>query len=98
MRQPNRTLLLQQLRHFSHSTLRPTMSPPLTTTTLYLLLSLCSEFAVLTTTRPEILLCPIREAESPLPPQITTAQVTQPDKLTSLIQTLAAQTQATLQV
>jgi hypothetical protein len=39
-----------------------------------------------------------REAESPLPPQITTAQVTQLDQLTSLIQTLAAQTQATLQV
>jgi hypothetical protein len=39
-----------------------------------------------------------REAESPLPPQITTAQVTQPDQLTSLIQSLAAQTQATLQV
>jgi hypothetical protein len=31
-----------------------------------------------------------REAESPLPPQITTTQVTQPDQLTSLIQTLAA--------
>jgi hypothetical protein len=39
-----------------------------------------------------------REAESPLPPQITLAQVTQPDQLTSLIQTLAAQTQATLHV
>jgi hypothetical protein len=39
-----------------------------------------------------------REAESPIPPQITTAQVTQPDQLTSLIQTLASQTQATLQV
>jgi hypothetical protein len=39
-----------------------------------------------------------REAESPLPPQITSAQVTQPDQLTSLIQSLAAQTQATLQV
>jgi hypothetical protein len=39
-----------------------------------------------------------REAESPLPPQITSAQVTQLDQLTSLIQTLAAQTQATLQV
>jgi hypothetical protein len=39
-----------------------------------------------------------REAESLLTPQITTAQVTQPDQLTSLIQTLAAQTQATLQV
>jgi hypothetical protein len=39
-----------------------------------------------------------REAESPLPPQITAAQVTQPHQLTSLIQTLAAQTQATLQV
>jgi hypothetical protein len=31
-----------------------------------------------------------REAESPIPPQITIAQVTQPDQLTSLIQTLAA--------
>jgi hypothetical protein len=39
-----------------------------------------------------------REAESPIPPQITAAQVTQPDQLTSLIQTLATQTQATLQV
>jgi hypothetical protein len=39
-----------------------------------------------------------REAESPLPPQITSAKVTQPDQLTSLIQSLAAQTQATLQV
>jgi hypothetical protein len=39
-----------------------------------------------------------REAESPIPPRITTAQVAQPDQLTSLIQTLAAQTQATLQV
>jgi hypothetical protein len=39
-----------------------------------------------------------REVESPIPPQITTAQVTQPDQLTSLIQTLAARTQATLQV
>jgi hypothetical protein len=39
-----------------------------------------------------------REAKSPIPPQITTAQVTQPDQLTTLIQTLAAQTQATLQV
>jgi hypothetical protein len=39
-----------------------------------------------------------REVESPIPPQITSAQVTQPDQLTSLIQTLAAQTQATLQV
>jgi hypothetical protein len=39
-----------------------------------------------------------RESESPLPPQITTAQVTQLDQLTSLIQTLVAQTQATLQV
>jgi hypothetical protein len=39
-----------------------------------------------------------REAESPLPPQITSAQVTQPDQLTSLIRSLAAQTQATLQV
>jgi hypothetical protein len=37
-----------------------------------------------------------REAESPIPPQITAAQVTQPDQLTTLIQTLAAQTQATL--
>jgi hypothetical protein len=39
-----------------------------------------------------------REAESLIPPQITTAQVTQPDQLTVLIQTLTAQTQATLQV
>jgi hypothetical protein len=39
-----------------------------------------------------------RESESPIPPQITAAQVTQPDQLTSLIQSLAAQTQATLQV
>jgi hypothetical protein len=39
-----------------------------------------------------------REAESPLPPQIITAQVTQPDQLTSLNRTLAAPTQATLQV
>jgi hypothetical protein len=39
-----------------------------------------------------------REAKSPIPPQITTAQVTQPDQLSVLIQTLAAQTQATLQV
>jgi hypothetical protein len=39
-----------------------------------------------------------REAESPIPPQITSAQVTQPDQLTALIQTLAAQAQATLQV
>jgi hypothetical protein len=39
-----------------------------------------------------------REAESPIPPQISSAQVTQLDQLTSLIQTLAAQTQATLQV
>jgi hypothetical protein len=39
-----------------------------------------------------------QEAESPIPPQITTTQVTQPDQLTTLIQTLAAQTQATLQV
>jgi hypothetical protein len=39
-----------------------------------------------------------REAESPIPPQITTTQVTQPDQLTSLIQTLAAQTPATLQM
>jgi CO/xanthine dehydrogenase Mo-binding subunit len=38
------------------------------------------------------------EVESPIPPQITATQVTQPDQLTSLIQTLAAQTQATLQV
>jgi hypothetical protein len=36
-----------------------------------------------------------REAELPIP-QITAAQVTQPDQLTSLIQTLAAQIQATL--
>jgi hypothetical protein len=39
-----------------------------------------------------------REAESPLPPQIASAQVTQPYQLTSLIQSLAAQTQVTLQV
>jgi hypothetical protein len=38
-----------------------------------------------------------REAESAIP-TITTAQVTQPDQLTTLIQTMAAQTQATLQV
>jgi hypothetical protein len=38
-----------------------------------------------------------REAESPIP-TITAAQVTQPDQLTSLIQTLASQTQASLQV
>jgi hypothetical protein len=38
------------------------------------------------------------EVDSSIPPQITAAQVTQPDQLTSLIQTLAAQTQATLQV
>jgi hypothetical protein len=38
-----------------------------------------------------------REAESPIP-TITAAQVTQPDQLTALIQTMAAQTQATLQV
>jgi hypothetical protein len=39
-----------------------------------------------------------REAQSSIPPQITSAQVTQPDQLTSLIHTLAAQTQATLQL
>jgi hypothetical protein len=38
-----------------------------------------------------------REAESPVP-TITTAQVSQPDQLTTLIQTMAAQTQRTLQV
>jgi hypothetical protein len=38
-----------------------------------------------------------REAESPIP-TITTAQVTQPDQLTALIQTTATQTQVTLQV
>jgi hypothetical protein len=38
-----------------------------------------------------------REAESPVP-MITAAQVTQPDQLTTLIQAMAAQTQATLQV
>jgi hypothetical protein len=38
-----------------------------------------------------------REAESPIP-TITTAQVTQPDQLTTLIQAMVAQTQATLQV
>jgi hypothetical protein len=38
-----------------------------------------------------------REAESPIP-TITAAQVTQPDQLTALIQTMASQTQATLQV
>jgi hypothetical protein len=38
-----------------------------------------------------------REAESPVP-TITAAQVTQPDQLTSLIQAMAAQSQATLQV
>jgi hypothetical protein len=38
-----------------------------------------------------------REAES-LVPRITAAQVTQPDQLTTLIQAMAAQTQATLQV
>jgi hypothetical protein len=39
-----------------------------------------------------------REVESLIPSQITTAQVTQPDQLTSLIQTLVALTQDTLQV
>jgi hypothetical protein len=39
-----------------------------------------------------------REAKLSIAPYITSAQVTQPDQLTSLIQTLAAQTQATLQV
>jgi hypothetical protein len=38
-----------------------------------------------------------REVESPIP-TITTAQVSQPDQLTTLTQTMAAQTQATLQV
>jgi hypothetical protein len=38
-----------------------------------------------------------REVESPVP-TITAAQVTQPDQLTTLIQAMAAQTQATLQV
>jgi hypothetical protein len=38
-----------------------------------------------------------REAESPVP-TITAAQVTQPDQLISLIQAMAAQSQATLQV
>jgi hypothetical protein len=38
-----------------------------------------------------------RETESPVP-TITAAQVTQPDKLTTLIQAMAAQSQATLQV
>jgi hypothetical protein len=38
-----------------------------------------------------------REAESPVP-TITTAQVTQSDQLTTLIQAMAAQSQATLQV
>jgi hypothetical protein len=38
-----------------------------------------------------------REVESPVP-TITAAQVTQPDQLTSLIQTMAAQSQATLHV
>jgi hypothetical protein len=38
-----------------------------------------------------------REAESPVP-TITAAQVTQPDQLTTLIQAMAAQTQAILQV
>jgi hypothetical protein len=38
-----------------------------------------------------------REAESPVP-TITAAQVTQPDQITSLIQAMAAQYQATLQV
>jgi hypothetical protein len=38
-----------------------------------------------------------REAESPVP-TITAAQVTQPDQLTTLIQAMAAQFQATLQV
>jgi hypothetical protein len=37
-----------------------------------------------------------REAELPLHRQITTTQVTQPDQVTSLIETLAPQTQATL--
>jgi hypothetical protein len=38
-----------------------------------------------------------REAESPVP-TITAAQVTQPDQLTTLIQAMAAQSQATFQV
>jgi hypothetical protein len=38
-----------------------------------------------------------REAESPVP-TITAAQVTQPDQLTSLVQAMPAQSQATLQV
>jgi hypothetical protein len=38
-----------------------------------------------------------REAESPVP-TITAAQVTQPDQLTTLIQVMAAQSHATLQV
>jgi hypothetical protein len=38
-----------------------------------------------------------REAESPVP-MIIAAQVTQPDQLTSLIQAMVAQSQATLQV
>jgi hypothetical protein len=40
---------------------RQTTSPLATTTTSYLLLSQCSEFAVLTTVRPEVLPCPVRE-------------------------------------
>jgi hypothetical protein len=51
---------LAAVRHLSQSTLRPTTSPPVTATTLYLLLSLCSEFAALTTMRPEVLPCPVR--------------------------------------
>jgi hypothetical protein len=38
-----------------------------------------------------------REVESPVP-TIIAAQVSQPDQLTTLIQTMAAQTQSTLQV
>jgi hypothetical protein len=38
-----------------------------------------------------------REAESPVP-MITAAQVTQPDQLTTLISSMAAETRATLQV
>jgi hypothetical protein len=40
---------------------RQTMSPLATTTTSYLLLSQCSGFAILTTVRPEVLPCPVRE-------------------------------------
>jgi hypothetical protein len=47
--------------------------------------------------RQEAPLCQASEAESPVP-TITAAQVTQPDQLTTPIQAMAAQTQATLQV